>query len=365
MLISLFFPATSALPLEASIVWFDISSGWSQTSTFANALTFCENQEMHLCRKEEYCADGAVVGGTKGGDQWAPYLGDGDNAWVQVGTHRYWGTCTSHHDESASGVRPSWGTESRGFTWRNFIACCGTLSEYTTTTTTTTGMTTTTTTSTFTSTTSMTSTITSTTTSPDFDCEAGLSRWKQAWSMAKKAWCCHHESEGCEYDCDAGYEIWDKDWSEDKKAWCCLTEATGCTTTTLAPSPSPTPNPNHVLILEKLGQNSEEIMELKNLLQHLQEMHTQAPTTTTVAAACNPKKPKHEKWCKRHCDDPKKVCKSFCPGRCLTPCRCQQRSGGKSRHLQQTVEAEVKQRKIEEEEQDAKVEELQESLMLI
>merc|ERR1712003_533211 len=106
-----------------------------------------------------------------------------------------------------------------------------------------------------------TSTFTDTTTSTttNFECEAGQARWRTAWSVEKKAWCCEHAGEGCEYDCHAGYDVWEKGWSTDKKAWCCMAESRGCTTTTIAPpTDEPTTDPRQ-LILEKI----EQLMELQ------------------------------------------------------------------------------------------------------
>ena len=57
--------------------------------------------------------EGVRSGGT-GNDQWAPYSGDGQNAWVQTGT---WvssdpgNRCMTHHSiNSGAHGRPGWGT---------------------------------------------------------------------------------------------------------------------------------------------------------------------------------------------------------------------------------------------------------------
>ena len=69
-----------------------------------------------LASLPEYCSAGTdvrgiqphgVYQGVKEGDAWAPFSGDGDNAWVQVGNARSLLTCRSHH---ALGLgRPTWG----------------------------------------------------------------------------------------------------------------------------------------------------------------------------------------------------------------------------------------------------------------
>mmetsp|Transcript_5792 Transcript_5792/g.22091 ORF Transcript_5792/g.22091 Transcript_5792/m.22091 type:complete len:533 (+) Transcript_5792:147-1745(+) len=113
----------------------------------------------------------------------------------------------------------------------------------------------TTTTSTSTSTSTLTSTSTSTTTKPAailqppkrveatrqttsaaagrpnlYDCEAGIVRWEQGWSVLKKKWCCQEESVACDpFDCDADHDTWNQIWPSNKKKWCCQNKDVGCT----------------------------------------------------------------------------------------------------------------------------------------
>merc|ERR1712003_206570 len=146
-----------------------------------------------------------------------------------------------------------------------------------------------TTTVTNTSTTTVTTTTTSTTitTTPEFDCKAGVARWRGAWSLGKKAWCCRNAGEGCQYNCDADYATWEKSWSEEKKVWCCHAEAVGCQTTVV---------------------------------------------TTTAAAppgTCTPHLSKHDNWCHKFCNNGAEECKDLCAERCpLGTCPCKPRRTG-------------------------------------
>merc|ERR1712232_1147674 len=64
----------------------------------------------------------------------------------------------------------------------------------------------------------------------EYDCEAGLAKWKKGWSDSKKDWCCKHEKKGCEdpFDCEAGLDNWQKGWADKKKTWCCAHKKKGC-----------------------------------------------------------------------------------------------------------------------------------------
>ena len=92
--------------------WFDdegsqYNAATWQGTTWGSGVTFCDNQGMELCPYAIYCPDGGAsspIGGTKGGDMWAP-VSDRANQWVQVGV---WGsdavtTCLGHH-EIAGGI---------------------------------------------------------------------------------------------------------------------------------------------------------------------------------------------------------------------------------------------------------------------
>merc|ERR1712176_730720 len=283
----------------------------------------------------------------------------------------YYDSCDDH---TVNGVSWAYWTRASGTTYQVPLwgqVWCG--CPPTTTTTSITSSTTTTSTATGT-TTSITATTTTSTTATDFDCEAGLSRWKDAWSVTKKVWCCHHLREGCEYNCDAGSDLWEEDWSEDKKAWCCFAEDLGCTTTTTAPTPVPTPNPN-LEILERLEVGLEKLEVLEENLANLEEIHqttattlpeTTLPetTTTTWAEVCTAKRAKHEGWCRLLCGNPNKFCKSLCPERCvLSTCRCKQRP--RSRRLQEIDEEEVEHNKSEKGDQDGTMEEKLEGMLLV
>jgi len=74
-----------------------------------------------------------------------------------------------------------------------------------------------------------------------FNCNQGLSNWKEGWSPEKKTWCCEHEVKGCEpkllssaeadklgFDCVKDHGKWKTAWSFAKKAWCCQHKSTGC-----------------------------------------------------------------------------------------------------------------------------------------
>ena len=99
--------------------WFDVSSGWSTASNYEDAVAFCQARGDTLCTRDHYCHRGSVVGGAKPGESWVPYSGDGNNAWLQVGTID---TCEPHHEV---GVRPAWGLQRVSKASRQYIACCG------------------------------------------------------------------------------------------------------------------------------------------------------------------------------------------------------------------------------------------------
>jgi len=69
-----------------------------------------------------------------------------------------------------------------------------------------------------------------------YDCNAGLAKWEDGWSVEKKTWCCDHTGRGCEggharaeaYDCNAGFANWKEGWSGPKKQWCCHHVGRGC-----------------------------------------------------------------------------------------------------------------------------------------
>merc|ERR1712157_327004 len=145
----------------------------------------------------------------------------------------------------------------------------------------------TTSTMTNTGTTTTTSTTTTVTTTPEFDCKAGVARWRGAWSLAKKAWCCRNAGEGCQYNCDADYATWEKSWSEEKKVWCCHAEAVGCQTTVVTTTAAP-----------PLG-------------------------------TCTPQLSKHNSWCHKFCNNGAEECKDLCAERCsLGTCPCKPRRTG-------------------------------------
>mmetsp|Transcript_8872 Transcript_8872/g.24858 ORF Transcript_8872/g.24858 Transcript_8872/m.24858 type:complete len:369 (-) Transcript_8872:144-1250(-) len=83
-----------------------------------------------------------------------------------------------------------------------------------------------------------------------FDCYAGYSDWRHAWSRRKREWCCQHLDRGCvqattshaackgwccelvgrscnhttttqPYDCQAGLSNYRRGWSHSKLRWCC------------------------------------------------------------------------------------------------------------------------------------------------
>merc|ERR1712176_1618939 len=104
-----------------------------------------------------------------------------------------------------------------------------------------------------------------------FDCDASLDNAERAWSEEKKAWCCKNEKKGCLFDCDeGGWSNWYRGWSDEKKSWCCVSTmgARGCTTSTTQTT----------------------------------------TTTTTLNAQCTTKSPKKpEAWCKKRCNNSKKM----------------------------------------------------------
>ena len=114
--------------------WFDdegsqYNAATWQGTTWGSGITFCDNQGMELCPYAIYCPDGGAsspVGGTKGGDMWAP-VSDRSNQWVQVGV---WGgdattTCLGHH-EIAGGIHgdPAWGQDGSRHGFMKHILCC-------------------------------------------------------------------------------------------------------------------------------------------------------------------------------------------------------------------------------------------------
>ena len=85
------------------LVWYTSYS----PATFDGAAAFCAAKRGRVATFAEYCGSGAVLGGKTVGDHWAPYSGDGDNQWVQVGTFTAHPECQRH---SAGGYqKPYWG----------------------------------------------------------------------------------------------------------------------------------------------------------------------------------------------------------------------------------------------------------------
>eukprot|EP01052_Picozoa_sp_SAG31_P005939 SAG31_NODE_269_length_18741_cov_11.185441_3_plen_321_part_00 len=94
-----------------------------------SAVDFCVEQGADgICPLEIYCPEGQgfpPVGGTRVGDQWAPYGGDGENRWVQVGSE-IWPVCMVHQDLATAGFsgfsatysngNPQWGDNGRYIT---------------------------------------------------------------------------------------------------------------------------------------------------------------------------------------------------------------------------------------------------------
>lgn len=65
----------------------------------------------------------------------------------------------------------------------------------------------------------------------DFDCEAALDNWQEAWSDAKIAWCCKAKGLGCAtepFNCEAGVENFEEEWPKVKQTWCCQYKSVGC-----------------------------------------------------------------------------------------------------------------------------------------
>lgn len=89
-----------------------------------------------------------------------------------------------------------------------------------------------------------------TTTTLPYDCKADYTKWDTKWSNEKQGWCCYHYGRGCPttaverptlehgaaepttttlpYDCDAGYSNWEDAWTGAKKVWCCTNDDRGC-----------------------------------------------------------------------------------------------------------------------------------------
>jgi len=87
----------------------------------------------------------------------------------------------------------------------------------------------------------------------EYDCNLGFAKWTTGWPAKKKAWCCKVASKGCladhnstitraennspttslptaslSFDCTGGFSKWKHAWSVAKKAWCCQHQAKGC-----------------------------------------------------------------------------------------------------------------------------------------
>jgi hypothetical protein len=104
--------------IAQTLTWYGPSSSPSTSTVidFGDGGKFCADQGKVLATIHQYCVNGAVHGGTRNvHDMWAPYSGDGDNAWVQVGRRTGGhGTCKLHHGTAGnSGGRPWWGQDKR------------------------------------------------------------------------------------------------------------------------------------------------------------------------------------------------------------------------------------------------------------
>ena len=99
-----------------ALAWYNSYS----PSTFAGAEKFCTSNGSRLATYAEYCAAGSVFGGKKrDGDQWAPYSGEGDNQWVQVGTSGH-AECKKHTPQHG---KPAWGTSTDKHSFENHVLC--------------------------------------------------------------------------------------------------------------------------------------------------------------------------------------------------------------------------------------------------
>jgi len=70
-------------------------------------------------------------------------------------------------------------------------------------------------------------------TSAPFDCAANSWGWEKAWSEPKKVYCCRVTGVGCaapgpKYDCALSYDNWAEAWTEEQKDYCCEREGRGC-----------------------------------------------------------------------------------------------------------------------------------------
>ena len=106
-------------PLVQTPTWYNSYS----PSSFGGAAEFCKKMNRaRLATYSEYCAAGSVFGGKKSdGDQWAPYSGDGDNQWVQVGTSGH-AECKKHTPQHG---KPAWGTSTDKHHFENYVLCAG------------------------------------------------------------------------------------------------------------------------------------------------------------------------------------------------------------------------------------------------
>jgi len=105
-----------------TLQWFNAAGGWSTTTSFDASTSFCKDKDLRMCTRGEYCQSGQVFGGTKAGDVWAPYSGDGENSWMQLGTDDEVSTCSPYHSNQRE--RPTWGTGEEDRSERTSIGCC-------------------------------------------------------------------------------------------------------------------------------------------------------------------------------------------------------------------------------------------------
>jgi len=93
----------------------------STVKTWAEAVEFCASRSAQLATLDQYCPGGPetvnVYSGQKQGDQWVPYSGDGDNAWVQIGTRGAVSPCRTSGAEGRGAAKQ----ESKA----NYILCAG------------------------------------------------------------------------------------------------------------------------------------------------------------------------------------------------------------------------------------------------
>ncbi len=94
-----------------------------QNYNMANFL--CTRVGKKLCTYEQLCPYGlgiSTADAQDGSDQWVAIDGgNGQQDWVQVGTHPYVKPCGKHSTKFGT---PSWGQTFAPFPWRDFVVCC-------------------------------------------------------------------------------------------------------------------------------------------------------------------------------------------------------------------------------------------------